>query len=721
MVHQESLKSRNTSTRISPSSSSFSISNKGATPTLSGSGTCGSSLLQERLRERNADRRKSIPFGDDGTPCSPTRSRTARDERRPSSSGLSAKGMGVKQWEEQASSLHKQNYNLKLELFHRRDRQSKLEAELATARKIIKEQSECQEINDMLLAELDRRDQAVDEAINLITSLEEQIEFLREENQRLCQDRNNDNEYAADSIQSFSHYHNERCGSPLSNRQISLPRPLPKVPSFLSDQSEGTEALRSLYAKNTRPSVSNLSKLEEDEGDESLRDPIDSPRLSVLSRLSESSFVSVYGDKNAQDTASQESTTEISPAVLNWVEKAPKTGKLVPLTPPLQKTQFTSLDNVVNSSPRRRSESLSAHTTKDIIVNTQAHRNPSSNFNRFELRQALPPTPDTFCTSKLQVERNSVETLNQKYSEFSSSISNNSRVSLPARPQSACETVTSRRDGHDWDTSSVTEEGSIESTNDSSFTHFQPRHIEIPTLFTFSESDWDRNDTYSHKPYQLSRVSLDSIDNKIHRNSIPGQCRNCQCSYINSEQTDQLDSNKQNNAATSRSSEATAGKHERTLSVPVISTANSLSPVWKRNPISLTLARFRRNDSLPNCQSSLTRPKLNTKAQNSITDRKIISRDATPPPILRHRNLTPTFRPASASNALMFQSNGSKDVIQEQRDERYRRVSSCAGSSLPQREVQFVEADREEETTGGKGMRKWLGLGAGRSNSIKKN
>jgi hypothetical protein len=63
-------------------------------------GTSGTSLLQERLRERKGEsvmaRRRSVDMGDKTLPFSPAK---GKEERRPSSSGT-GKGMGVKQIEE---------------------------------------------------------------------------------------------------------------------------------------------------------------------------------------------------------------------------------------------------------------------------------------------------------------------------------------------------------------------------------------------------------------------------------------------------------------------------------------------------------------------------------------------------------------------------------------------------------------------------------------------
>lgn len=734
MVHQDSVRSRNTLMRMSPSSSSSSTQFlpqvRGVTPILTG----GSSLLQERLRERNTERRKSVNIGDGSNLGSPIRSMQIGDERRPSSSGLGAKGMGVKQWEEQISTLHKQNYNLKLELFHRRDRQSKLEAELEAAQKIIGEQAEYQEINEVLLMELNRRDQAVDEAINLITSLEEQIEFLKEENQRLRQSEDEIKECRAESYRSSSPHQQKSCRSSVSSKQISQPRPLPRMPSFLSEQSEGTEALRSLYTKCAGPSEQTLSKLDEEE-DGTSHDAIDSPRLSVLSGLSESSFVSVYGDKYAQDDklsvqSLEQESKHLDSSILKWAEKALTSSGSTYWTPPLHKTQFNSLDKVINSPPVQRSGQIFVKNDKKLVVNTRILRSVSSGFNRFSDRHVLPPTPDTFCTAKLRTDScHSNETTSYKNEEVVNCTSSSSLTSLPARPQSACETITSCRDGHGWDTPSEIATESIVFTEDASFQPPHPKRIKTPTLFTFNESDWDYNLNYPrdsvplYKSHQV-RTSSDGIRNASFSDSLENHQEINHSDTPEDSRPPTPSDEPQLSKAVAKSpvSKVTKKKPLNVSCISEIAVSNNLSPTWKRNPISLTFARLRRHDlSITNSQAFLVRSKPANRTPNTVAEKIVGGRNATPPPILRHRDPALSVRPRSAGSGLMLRNEGPMDVTQEElQEERQRRVISFSNGSVASPEVQ-LEAERDEEHGGGKGMRKWLGIGVGRNNSLKKN
>lgn len=92
--------SASSQTRMTPSSSNNSSSVNLPRNQSFSRGASGTSLLQERLRERKgesiASRRRSVDVGERMVSSSPLKS---KDERRPSSSGT-GKGMGIKQMEE---------------------------------------------------------------------------------------------------------------------------------------------------------------------------------------------------------------------------------------------------------------------------------------------------------------------------------------------------------------------------------------------------------------------------------------------------------------------------------------------------------------------------------------------------------------------------------------------------------------------------------------------
>ena len=166
-----------------------------------------------------------------------------------------------------------------------------------------------QTVNEQLLAELEKRDQAVEEAVGIICALEEKIGKL---NRGRMVVRSYDAQYESNYFPQ-SHEKNGQSSSdppsppPQSNlpgnatssksARFSVgPKSVARMPSFLSEQSEGAEALRNLYLPSDHhcQSLLSLPKLSENSGKDEHEetDAMDSPRLSVLS---ESSFLSVYG------------------------------------------------------------------------------------------------------------------------------------------------------------------------------------------------------------------------------------------------------------------------------------------------------------------------------------------------------------------------------------------------------------------------------------------
>src|SRR5690606_10916886 len=106
---------------------------------------------------------------------------------RPPSSGSyesRRKGMGVKEIEQTVSTLHKQNFDLKLELYHRRERQTALEDRLEG---VLREKEQVVQMNDTLIAELEKRDKAVEEAVAMIVLLESRVETLLKEREMVRQ------------------------------------------------------------------------------------------------------------------------------------------------------------------------------------------------------------------------------------------------------------------------------------------------------------------------------------------------------------------------------------------------------------------------------------------------------------------------------------------------------------------------------------------------------
>ncbi|KAI1750399.1 hypothetical protein F4782DRAFT_250129 [Xylaria castorea] len=274
-----------------------------------------SSLLQERLQqERRAESERlaskwgaslSSSTGDirDGDILnSPSKRFKPGVERRPRSShddDSSQTSMGAKQTEKAVSTLHKQNFDLKLELYHRREKQSALETrveELETERR------ELTDIQENLLAELVKRDKAIEEAVNMIVKLEARLD-------ELVQEKEMGQQIEADGSYRYSWSNTSdslRTETPKpSDHGVFLtiePKTLERMPSFLSDRSAQTQHLRSVVLQNRSSlrHIRGVSEISASSASVSEANHVASPSLSVLS---ESSFVSIYGSKQGQDEA----------------------------------------------------------------------------------------------------------------------------------------------------------------------------------------------------------------------------------------------------------------------------------------------------------------------------------------------------------------------------------------------------------------------------------
>ncbi|KAH6603858.1 hypothetical protein Trco_007304 [Trichoderma cornu-damae] len=273
-----------------------------------------STFLQEKLqRERRAESEKlsqsSLSRVDEdlgapvdlGRVSSPRRRSvaTSSDGSRPKSSGgtepAKKPGLGVKDMEHVISSLHKQNFDLKLELYHRREKQSSLEASIQS---LERGKRQTEEMNETLLDELEKRDKAVEEAVAMIVTLEAKVDQLIQERNMVLQVEQEGYFCRQDLEQKYLRPSLDLPAEEAARRGDAV-KVINRVPSFLSEKSENTENLRSVYL-GVRGSALSLARVREGdpEADGGPSNGLGSPTLSVLS---ESSFASVYG-KKSQDS-----------------------------------------------------------------------------------------------------------------------------------------------------------------------------------------------------------------------------------------------------------------------------------------------------------------------------------------------------------------------------------------------------------------------------------
>ncbi|KAK5989240.1 hypothetical protein PT974_10746 [Cladobotryum mycophilum] len=239
--------------------------------------TAVSAFLQEKLqRERraegermghstslarlNTDMSGSMDLG--RALDSPMRTGGSDSPRPRSSAGGSAgaepakkHGLGLMEMEHVLSKLHKQNFDLKLELFHRREKQTSLETQVET---LESDKRQMEEINDNLLEELDKRDKAVEEAVAMIVMLEAKVEQLVTERNMVHQIEQAGFFCAQDFEAKYETQVPEISIPDADNMQEDV-KGINRMPSFLSEKTENTENLRNVYL-GVRGSALSLSR-----------------------------------------------------------------------------------------------------------------------------------------------------------------------------------------------------------------------------------------------------------------------------------------------------------------------------------------------------------------------------------------------------------------------------------------------------------------------------
>src|SRR5690242_14418416 len=141
------------------------------------------------------------------------------------------------------SNLHKQNFDLKLELFHRRERQTALEERVDA---LESDRKQMEDVNDKLMEELEKRDKAVEEAVAMILMLEAKVNQLFQEREMVQQVEREDFFCARD-------YDLRYDTSAMQTPKRDAPRPeheakvVNRMPSFISEPNGNTENLRNVY------------------------------------------------------------------------------------------------------------------------------------------------------------------------------------------------------------------------------------------------------------------------------------------------------------------------------------------------------------------------------------------------------------------------------------------------------------------------------------------
>ncbi|KAH0290938.1 hypothetical protein M436DRAFT_37168 [Aureobasidium namibiae CBS 147.97] len=323
--------------------------------------------------------------------------------------------LGVREIEKRMDKLSKLNFDLKLELFHCRERMAKLQenCNLLTSRaedanRLVEENAKLLELNDSLVKELERRDEAVQEAVSIICDLEERLEQAQLSQQHPHDHLVNSTELRASSV---SPCPRAILSPPKSDKssmtQSSSAR---RIPSFVDDKKPNTRALRSVYLK-PKPSLravksfASLTSQTEDV-DKSLSDvdTLDSPRLSVLSK---SSFPSIYDLPRSEDAGKHQETDLALPnSQLHHISQnaGRKHDSDIDINSWIQvQTPQSFVKSSGKPLPRPRSDAARvqrpAYSTTLSQINQK--RRPSLKGAAFAAT-SLPPTPDSASTSILQ-------------------------------------------------------------------------------------------------------------------------------------------------------------------------------------------------------------------------------------------------------------------------------------------------------------------------------
>ncbi|OJJ49426.1 hypothetical protein ASPZODRAFT_14140 [Penicilliopsis zonata CBS 506.65] len=371
-----------------------------------------SSLLQGLIKEQRASRgaRGTLTevSDEDGlrTP-EPLQEDTPSERQRKINGALSAglkqpREMGVREMDQYVSKINKLNFDLKLEIFHRTQQMAALEQKLARMQELENELKRMHELedeldelrnveddnqrlresNEELREELDKRDQAITEAVELICQLEQKVEELEETgdisrnstprphssdgprgSELLVPEKTPPAPIAFDIPERKS----SRRGTSMNNsRQVSLEsRHLKRAPSFLREENRNTATLRSLYAPSHKQSHSPSSVVTKTESVPSVHDGAESPRLSVLSECSD----------------------------------------LNPFDSPTRQKGFDQLQIPIRSKP------VSISTTDSFLPDLEEYQGP-----RIRVDQWISPRPDPF-EINMQKRRNraSLDVLKQPY------------------------------------------------------------------------------------------------------------------------------------------------------------------------------------------------------------------------------------------------------------------------------------------------------------------
>ncbi|EEH40750.1 hypothetical protein PAAG_02726 [Paracoccidioides lutzii Pb01] len=482
---------KNSSTRINTDTSRVSASPTSArpdTPQRNNDSTGStplvnptSSLLQGLINEQRASRggrraaSEHVSESQVQTPTPvPSQADSSSEKQRKVSNVLSAglkqpREMGMRETDQYVSKLNKLNFDLKLEIYHRSqqlvslekklERMEALEEEVRRLQGVEDQFHELHEVeetnrrlrdsNEHLRMELDKRDQAVNEAVELICQLEAKIETLEpanDANNQLLTARPHTSEGLAvspaitpkstlifdipDRTSSWKGTSSARSlRSRVETTSSSAHRPR-RHPSFLRESSESTSALRSLYITEedvSRNGFSSASRAGSILSGDELPEP-ESPRLSILSECSYLNPSATPSKLSIADMASigpparsftqPISKLELSPLgtgeeqnknsklsrIDQWIQPQEKNLFISALGP--KRPSYTAADNTSSAASSKKQPFLGTAFQAKRPVKAYKFDTPVLDGPIFN-GTTLPPTPDTMSTSNADARNGS--------------------------------------------------------------------------------------------------------------------------------------------------------------------------------------------------------------------------------------------------------------------------------------------------------------------------
>lgn len=290
-------------------------------------------------------------------------------------------------------------------------RMRELEDEVQELRNAEEDNQRLRESSDELRHELDKRDQAVTEAVELICQLEAKVEELgggatpsRPSTARpISVDGSNVVTPRMRAIDIPERTSSKRASTSLgltSNRR-SGSRNLDRAPSFLREEKKSTAALRALFAHNENPSNSAMSVLTKTASSHSMNNVTEeeSPRISALSECSELDPFDSPSRPNGLDQLDipirKTPTPEISHASGLGKDEEERNNDII-------NKWMQPQEDVSPLKLPKRGRTMDAYTKahtpsieSDLLMNGQPQK-LQSNAVFGNLR--LPPTPDTLYT-----------------------------------------------------------------------------------------------------------------------------------------------------------------------------------------------------------------------------------------------------------------------------------------------------------------------------------